>query len=326
MPAAAPAARSGVTSAFATEGEDVTALLTPVSGPGPAAASAGTAPARSARPRRGRRTVVLAGVGLAVSGSLVAAAVFSGVLDRLIPGGGETVTGGGAAPSGVPAAGPSGDDSASDSARLPSALPDAGVPVSGDALVTRFRNERSGLCLDTEGGQAVAGAAVVTTTCAESGTQLWRFEATGLLRSAADTQLCLSSAQDFGLELVLCTVAQDSKNTGGSGEDDLHFDLSADGLLSPRRAPELVVVPVRRAVEAVIVLKSVDLDNNGNRTQRWRTGTDTSAGGTGEDESPSQNPSPTAYPTVLTPVSPTARALLQANSAGYQPDPGPSGS
>ncbi|NBM21299.1 ricin-type beta-trefoil lectin domain protein, partial [Streptomyces sp. GC420] len=144
--------------------------------------------------------------------------------------------------------------------------------TAGGGTVTRFRNARSGLCLAVGGDQdeITAGAPAVTSTCRDRPGQLWRFGSDGLLRNADRPDLCLDSAQPFGLELSSCGAAT------GDRAGDFRYELSPEGLLASREMPDLVVVPARRAVDAPIVLKALDGAEPG-RGQLWTTETESEA-------------------------------------------------
>ncbi|MFG2602589.1 RICIN domain-containing protein [Streptomyces sp. NPDC048514] len=102
----------------------------------------------------------------------------------------------------------------------------AGLPAAGRPV--RLRNAGAGRCLDVDGRPA-AGAGVVLAACSGAATQRWTYEADGLLRSAADSHLCLDSHADAGV-VILGTCAE-----AGSGRgDDVRYELTAPGELLPR--------------------------------------------------------------------------------------------
>ncbi|MER6563171.1 ricin-type beta-trefoil lectin domain protein [Streptomyces sp. NPDC001027] len=113
----------------------------------------------------------------------------------------------------------------------------AGNRLTPGAAV-RFRNSGSGLCLDIAHQDPRAGTTVVTSSCAETPTQLWHLDADGLLRNHADPGLCLEFDRIFGHEVNPCIYA------AGDGTRAFQYTLSDDGLLVLRRNRRLVVTPV----------------------------------------------------------------------------------
>lgn len=148
----------------------------------------------------------------------------------------------------------SGADTDADAAGsvTPSSISTDNRSASGDG--SRFRHSGTGLCLDVSDHDITAGATAVTSTCTEAVTQLWRLEKGGLLRSQADTRLCLDSAKAYIVEMQPCA------ESNGDRAEGFQYVLSYDGLLVPRRDPGLVVAPVdTRSPEGVpVVLRDPD--------------------------------------------------------------------
>jgi hypothetical protein len=154
----------------------------------------------------------------------------------------------------------------------PSAAP---APVADDALVTRLRNARTGLCLDVAASAGMTGARAVTADCGGSTTQVWRLEEGGRLRSQAAPDLCLNAEPQGTLALRPCATT-----AGGEPSGDTRYDLAADGLLTLVAEPGVALTPERRATGSVILLEPVPEDRI-RRSQRWRT-----------DGTPTRAPSP----------------------------------
>ncbi|MFJ2262124.1 RICIN domain-containing protein [Streptomyces sp. NPDC087844] len=136
----------------------------------------------------------------------------------------------------------------------------AGLPTG--PIRTRLRNLAADLCLDIKGDRARAGAGAELDTCSAVGTQKWSYEKDGLLRSAADPELCLDSHVDAGV-VVLGSCAAASAKRG----DDVRYDLTVRGELLPRWQAELAVAPAADEVEADVVVKIRDRGDD----QRWLT-------------------------------------------------------
>ncbi|MBK3571291.1 RICIN domain-containing protein [Streptomyces sp. MBT62] len=126
---------------------------------------------------------------------------------------------------------------------------------------TRLRNAAADLCLDIR-GTVKAGADTVLATCSSAETQEWSYGTDGLLRSAADSGLCLDSHADAGV-VVLGTCA-DAKAKRGN---DVRYDLTVQGELLPRWDSGLALTTTTKDPGADIVLKVRD----GSTAQRWLT-------------------------------------------------------
>ncbi|MFF4504376.1 RICIN domain-containing protein [Streptomyces sp. NPDC001401] len=191
-------------------------------------------------PRNSR--ALLTGVGVASAGLL--ATLFAGGLwshDDGVDPAASTSAGGGTAP-GV------GSQSSPGTAQLPT--------VPGQS---RLRNAGADLCLDIT-GKVKAGAGTQLAACSDADTQQWSFAKDGLLRSAADPDLCLDSHVDAGVA-VLGTCAAEKDKRG----DDVRYDLTVQGELLPRWDEQLALAATAEEPGADIVVKVRD----GSRAQRW---------------------------------------------------------
>ncbi|WP_262056834.1 RICIN domain-containing protein [Streptomyces sp. STR69] len=126
---------------------------------------------------------------------------------------------------------------------------------------TRLRNAAADLCLDIR-GTVKAGADTSLATCSSAETQEWSYGTDGLLRSAANSGLCLDSHADAGV-VVLGTCA-DAKAERGN---DVRYDLTVQGELLPRWDSGLALTSTTKDPGADIVLKVRD----GSASQRWLT-------------------------------------------------------
>ncbi|NEC90236.1 RICIN domain-containing protein [Streptomyces sp. SID12501] len=129
----------------------------------------------------------------------------------------------------------------------------------------RLRHVATGLCLDIQGGQVVAGAGTRLAACSSAGTQQWSYEYDGLLRSLADPSLCLDShAGDGNVVLSGCV---------GSNADDVRYDITVQGELLPQRREELAVVPVSLRAGADVVVRT----RSGSAGEMWTIDSKSSA-------------------------------------------------
>ncbi|MFJ4647754.1 ricin-type beta-trefoil lectin domain protein [Streptomyces bobili] len=210
----------------------------------------------------------------------------------------------------VPAAGatwgaPVGGADATDTGTVPadatSANPSsaaASAANSAEVAHGRLRATAAGLCLDTDGGRAGAGAVAVLAACSSAASQQWSYQDDGLLRSAAAPALCLTADPGHGtVALADCVVH--------SG--NVLFDLTVRGELLLRSGGEgLVVAPGagRSRTEVTIT------ERDGTAGQRWAFDIAPDAGrGTGgpygapDEERPAQPPrSDGGTPTAPAPV------------------------
>ncbi|MBE8477970.1 RICIN domain-containing protein [Streptomyces justiciae] len=204
--------------------------------------SPGRRPPEGPRPSR----VLLTGVGLASAGliaSVLAASLWSddGGAD---PAASTSATGSESAPDGVSASPPG-------TAQLPLA-----------PSRSRLRNVGSDLCLDIRGA-VKEGAATELEACSDDDTQKWTYdEDDGLLRSAADPDLCLDSHADAGV-VILGTCADDK----GKRAADVRYDITVQGELLTRWDEQLAVTSTSGEPDSDIVVKVRD----GSDQQRWVT-------------------------------------------------------
>ncbi|NEC89571.1 RICIN domain-containing protein [Streptomyces sp. SID12501] len=125
-------------------------------------------------------------------------------------------------------------------------------------------NVASGRCLDIRGGELEKGTDVVTATCsASAATQRWQVDAgSGLLRSSANTDLCLDSRGDVdkGVGIWECASVGDSENG-----DNLRFTVDDDGVIRPAIAIATALTP---SGDGGLTLEPL----TGGSGQRWRAG------------------------------------------------------
>jgi hypothetical protein len=129
------------------------------------------------------------------------------------------------------------------------------------ALRGRLHNLASGLCVGVVGEKAVRGAETELTACSAIAGQRWTYDTDGLLRSAAAPGLCLDSHLGYSVRLAPCTAA------GRAG--DMRYDLTLQGLLVPRRSPELALTPAATDGSGALVLKT----RAAGTAQRWSVDT-----------------------------------------------------
>ncbi|WP_309505309.1 ricin-type beta-trefoil lectin domain protein [Streptomyces sp. KM273126] len=133
----------------------------------------------------------------------------------------------------------------------------AGVLVSGP-LDGRLRNADNGLCAGVQGTKAVAGTEVVLTMCTSSVRQQWSYDTGGLLRSLADTELCLDSRPGPSARLGSCADP--------ALQGRVRYDLTLDGGLLPRGGLGLTLTPSSAEEGATLLLKELA---DGNASQQW---------------------------------------------------------
>ncbi|MGY1498322.1 ricin-type beta-trefoil lectin domain protein [Streptomyces sp. QTS52] len=125
-------------------------------------------------------------------------------------------------------------------------------------------NVASGRCLDIRGGVLEKGTDVVTAPCsASAATQRWQVDAgSALLRSSADSDLCLDSRGDVdkGVGIWECASAGDDENG-----DNLRFTVDDDGVIRPAIAIATALTP---AGDGGLTLEPL----TGGSEQRWRAG------------------------------------------------------
>ncbi|MEU5595427.1 RICIN domain-containing protein [Streptomyces sp. NPDC020298] len=202
-------------------------------------------PARRASSVARSPKTLLTGVGLASAGLLATVLAIS-----LLPDGGD----------GTDPVASTGASGARDTAPGTSASSPGTAQLPNATRGTRLRNA-AGLCLDTD-GRPRAGGSVLLAVCSSAGTQQWTYETDGLLRSAADPDLCLDSHADAGV-VVLGTCAGKKAGRG----DDVRYDLTVQGELLPRWDETLALAGAGEDAGADIVVKVRDSSTG----QRWLT-------------------------------------------------------
>ncbi|GAB7106293.1 RICIN domain-containing protein [Streptomyces phaeofaciens JCM 4814] len=193
-----------------------------------------------------------------------------------------------------------------------------GAEDSQGTLRGRLHNVASGLCIGIGGTRAVEGAEAVLATCSATPGQQWSYEPDGLLRSAADADLCLDSHLGYSVRLAPCAGA------GQSDVRNVRYDFTLQGTLVPRSGQDLALAPAATDGSGALVLKNRE---DGSQ-QRWVI--DTSQPDAqmqyvnwGADSSPSATPSPapeaskTPSPAARTPKSaPTTPAPTGSSATG----------
>ena len=189
-----------------------------------------------------------------------------------------------------------------------------GAEDSQGTLRGRLHNVASGLCIGIAGTKAVEGAEAVLATCSATPGQQWSYEPDGLLRSAADADLCLDSHLGYSVRLAPCAGA------GRSDVRNVRYDFTLQGTLVPRSGQDLALAPAATDGSGALVLKNRE---DGSQ-QRWVI--DTSQPDAqmqyvnwGADSSPSATPAPT--PEASKTPSPAARTPKSAPTT-----PAPTGS
>ncbi|MGW0583924.1 RICIN domain-containing protein [Streptomyces sp. NPDC002920] len=199
---------------------------------------------RKAARRAARRRNLTAAV-LTVSGMVVLPLVVWAALGT--DGGSDQAADGGVK---TPSAG---TDTATDA---PSLIGDEDDETQG-TLRGRLHNVASGLCIDISGSKAVKGAEAELATCSSDAGQQWAYETDGVLRSAADPNLCLDSSLGYSVRLGLCK--------GTSNTKDVRYDFTLQGTLVPRSSQNLALSPAATDGSGALVLK-----NRADGTaQRW---------------------------------------------------------
>jgi hypothetical protein len=156
-----------------------------------------------------------------------------------------------------PAASTSASDGATPGAGSRSSPGTAQLPTAPGR--SRLRNAAAGLCLDIE-GKVKAGAGTELAACSDSPTQQWSYESDGLVRSEADSELCLDSHVDAGV-VVLGKCAAQKAERG----QDVRYDLTGQGELLPRWDERLALAATGEEPGADIVVKVRDRSG----AQRW---------------------------------------------------------
>ncbi|MBL3666082.1 ricin-type beta-trefoil lectin domain protein [Streptomyces sp. M2CJ-2] len=206
---------------------------------------AGSRVARKAARRAARRRNLAAGI-LTVSGLIVLPLVL------WTSGGSDASARGDDRPSETPGA-EEGTPSPADPSRSGS-----GEVVKG-ALRGRLHNTASGLCVGVVGDRAVAGAETELTACSAGEVQQWTYETDGLLRNAAEPDLCLDSRLGYSVRLARCT------GSARANADSARYDFTVQGSLVPRSGQDLGLAPAATDGSGALVLKTRD-DSD---AQRW---------------------------------------------------------
>ncbi|MDR6975766.1 DNA-directed RNA polymerase specialized sigma24 family protein [Streptomyces sp. 3330] len=225
-------------------------------GPRGAAARAGTVAGADSRPgasrsaqkaaRRARRRNLAAAV-LTVSGLVVLpigvwAAVGSGDGTAPTAGSGSATT---------PAQG-------TDTATSDPSWVDVGEDAQG-TLRGRLHNVASGLCIGIVGAKAVSGAETELAACSSEAGQQWSYEPDGLVRSAANADLCLDSRLGFSVRLAPCAGASQPD------PENVRYDFTLQGTLVPRSGQNLALAPAATDGSGALVLKN----RVNSAAQRW---------------------------------------------------------
>ncbi|MEV0225670.1 ricin-type beta-trefoil lectin domain protein [Streptomyces sp. NPDC050704] len=171
------------------------------------------------------------------------------------------------------------DDRRPSSADSGTSAEDPGLPSrvdTGDsqpaALSGRLRNVASGDCVGIAEGKAAEGSEAVLATCTSSQRQQWSYESDGLLRSVADSDLCLDSRLAYSVRLGPCEVEKDQDDEDQAKKDQdkkdqagVHYDFTDEGNLVPFGKSDLALAPVSGDEETGLVLKARD----DSPAQRW---------------------------------------------------------
>ncbi|WP_228472948.1 ricin-type beta-trefoil lectin domain protein [Streptomyces cyaneochromogenes] len=135
----------------------------------------------------------------------------------------------------------------------------AAEAAKGD-LRGRLHNIGSGLCVGIVGGKAVENAETELAKCSAEPGQQWSYETDGLMRSAADPDLCLDSNLGYSVRLAPCKGASDSENK------NVRYDFTLQGSLVPRFDQDLALSPAATDGSGALVLKTRDDDGD---AQHW---------------------------------------------------------
>ncbi|WAZ25873.1 RICIN domain-containing protein [Streptomyces cinnabarinus] len=203
-------------------------------------------PAQARRVATGPRSsrVLLTGVGIASAGllaSVLAATVWSD----------DDGT--------APVASATSGDTADEAPPTVSSVPPGTAQLPVPPRQTRLRNAGADLCLDIR-DEPEAGAGTELASCSDAGTQQWSYEEDGLLRSAAQPELCLDSRMGAGVGVLGRCADEDADRA-----DDVRYDLTVQGELLPRWDEELALTSTAADAGADIVVKARD----GSDEQRW---------------------------------------------------------
>ncbi len=131
------------------------------------------------------------------------------------------------------------------------------------AVFAQVVNVASGRCLDIRDGVLEKGTDVRMAACsATSDTQRWSVDADlGVLRSAADSDLCLDSRGDVDKGVGIWECA----SVNGDSGDNLRFTVDDDGVIRPAIAFATGLTPDGDGGVTFVAL-------TGGAGQRWRAG------------------------------------------------------
>ncbi|KUM88060.1 RICIN domain-containing protein [Streptomyces pseudovenezuelae] len=182
----------------------------------------------------------------------------------------------------------------------------AGEARQGD-LRGRLHNVESGLCVGVVGKKIAQGVETELAKCSGAEGQQWTYETDGLLRSAADPDLCLDSHLGFSVRLATCggATAPEAK--------DIRYDFTLQGTLVPRWDQDLALTPAATDGSGALVLKNRD----DGPAQRWvfdtsKTDPQMEAVNWDADSSPAPTPKSAPAPTRTPPPTPKASATPTA--------------
>jgi hypothetical protein len=182
----------------------------------------------------------------------------------------------------------------------------AGEARQGD-LRGRLHNVESGLCVGVVGEKIAQGVETELAECSAAEGQQWTYETDGLLRSAADPDLCLDSHLGFSVRLATCTDA------GAADARNIRYDFTLQGTLVPRWDQDLALTPAATDGSGALVLKNRD----DGPAQRWvfdtsTTGPQMEAVNWDADSSPTPSPKSAPAPSGTATPTPTASATPTA--------------
>ncbi|MDT7840647.1 ricin-type beta-trefoil lectin domain protein [Streptomyces justiciae] len=258
--------------------------------PGPRAG--GPAPARRSRRRHSAKKAAARRRNLTAAVATASALVVLPLVLWAVGNGDDTAPAAGARASDTPGTGT--DHSTTDPTWV-----GAGQEGQG-TLSGRIHNVDSGLCVAVVGKKAVKGAETEVTDCSSDAAQQWTYETDGLLRSAADPELCLDSHLGYSVQLAPCTGTAKAENK------DVRYDFTMRGNLVPRWDQDLALTPAATDGTGALVLKSREDET---ASQRWVF--DTSKAdlqmewvnwGAMAEPTPSPTPTPTPTPKKATPT------------------------
>ncbi|WP_327319900.1 ricin-type beta-trefoil lectin domain protein [Streptomyces sp. NBC_01235] len=257
--------------------------------------------AQKAARRAARRRNLTAAV-LTVSGLVVLPLVVWAVIDSGT--GAAPVANSGAAKSPAP-----GTDTATSDPSWIGAGEDAQGTLRG-----RLHNVASGLCIGIVGTKAVSGTETGLAACSSAAGQQWTYAPDGLLRSAANADLCLDSRLGYSVRLAPCAGASQPD------PENVRYDFTLQGTLVPRSGQNLALAPAATDGSGALVLKNrvdsaaqrwvIDTSQPDPQMQFVNWGADSTLSDTPASaptpraaKSPTPTPTPSATPTATPPTS-----------------------